>query len=533
MLRILGNQTLSFIENARGILVAAWKKSFSKSMTSKWSKLSESEENGRIMENDWEMSMRGPNVCMTQVMREWWQGREVMLRLSVGSPIDAADAISAGAPVYEELSRNVFQHYLSPINIVDRMRRTLLPDEYPFSVSKSYSSYARFFFLQQVTGTIAGSISVQALLHAVGLKKGTIPVAAALNWVVKNGVGQLGGLFFASRIGKRFDSESKRLIFQSMCALQVATAIECLTPAKPQWFLPIASIANIGKNIAFIAGSASRASIHKSFCVGDNLGDVTGKAASQAICASLVGTGAAVAVSRLINMTPSRMLMVALPMSALACFSSYMSLRKVSLTTFNIERLMIVSDSFAQYIVSNSAVGRSDSTSETEQMEKKSFTDTKCSEWKCPTPSEVGYMESLWSSRHVRKIEKRLKKRIVINPSISKIHTLEPDMTPRRYFELVYDQTKPSEKSRSAAVIKGNGTVFLHYVSSDVVRADTTLRLLDFLRAVCMAREVDWKAEYGAHFIKGLQEAMWNTRDWVLEGNLKGRRLHISGVKIN
>ena len=39
---------------------------------------------------------------------------------------------------------------------------------------------------------------MQALLHAVGLGDGAIPMAAALNWVIKDGVGQLGGVLFAS-----------------------------------------------------------------------------------------------------------------------------------------------------------------------------------------------------------------------------------------------------------------------------------------------------------------------------------------------
>jgi hypothetical protein len=39
----------------------------------------------------------------------------------------------------------------------------------------------------------AAVLSMQALLYAVGLGAGSIPVAAALNWVMKDGLGQLGG----------------------------------------------------------------------------------------------------------------------------------------------------------------------------------------------------------------------------------------------------------------------------------------------------------------------------------------------------
>jgi hypothetical protein len=157
MLRILGKQPFfPFLENVKSVLVGPMK-SLSKAWSSKSTKVSETKkESGRMKENEGTRSDHRACVSMTQVMREWWQGREIMLRLSAGTAMDADGVISTGAPVYEEVSTNVFRHYLSPMNMVDRMRRILLPDEYPFSVNELYSSYAKFFFLQQVTGTIAG-----------------------------------------------------------------------------------------------------------------------------------------------------------------------------------------------------------------------------------------------------------------------------------------------------------------------------------------------------------------------------------------
>jgi hypothetical protein len=52
-----------------------------------------------------------------------------------------------------------------------------------------------------------------------------------------------------------------------------------------------------GKNITWIAASTTRASIHKSMCRQENLADVTGKAVSQSIAASLLGTALGIGVS--------------------------------------------------------------------------------------------------------------------------------------------------------------------------------------------------------------------------------------------
>jgi hypothetical protein len=141
-------------------------------------------------------------------------------------------------------------------------------------------------------------------------------VAAALNWVLKDGLGQLGGVLYASLVGERFDSEPKRIRFWAGWAMQGATLLELLLPLAPHLFLPIASVANIGtfvllrasdnppqgnpsvltpafagRNIAWLAGSATRAQIHNTFALHDNLGDITAKAGSQSTAASVLGTG--------------------------------------------------------------------------------------------------------------------------------------------------------------------------------------------------------------------------------------------------
>ncbi len=54
-------------------------------------------------------------------------------------------------------------------------------------------------------------MSTQALLFAVGMGASTaIPTAAALNWVIKDGVGQFGGVLLAGLVSSKFDADPKR-----------------------------------------------------------------------------------------------------------------------------------------------------------------------------------------------------------------------------------------------------------------------------------------------------------------------------------
>ncbi|KAL3801957.1 hypothetical protein HJC23_010301 [Cyclotella cryptica] len=291
-----------------------------------------------------------------------------------------------------------------------------LPANYPHSVCSSYTTYASYCFLASIAGSSAMVISTQALLVAVGVgTQSAAPMAAALNWVMKDGVGQLGGVMFASQLGKggmdvgywkskvgkwtggtfkrakgnfqtgTADSNPKRWRMVAALALDTSTLLEICTPMMgPEWFLPCASVANIGKNIGFLAASASRAAVHQSLCMGgsfshsssssmnqdddvassvktssngegkstskstmnfnNNLGDVTAKAGSQAIVASLLGTALGILLSRTFysDYGTSGILAGFIVLSTVHQICTYKALRAVPLKSLDRHRLHIL-----------------------------------------------------------------------------------------------------------------------------------------------------------------------------------------------
>ncbi|KAI9175781.1 hypothetical protein H9P43_006145 [Blastocladiella emersonii ATCC 22665] len=219
---------------------------------------------------------------------------------------------------------------------------TFLPHGYPASVAPGYLRYTQWSFVHSVAGTVTGVLSMQSLLYAIGLGAGSIPLAAALNWVIKDGLGQLGGVVYASVMGEKFDSEPKRLRLTAAAAMQAASFLELITPLVPHLFLPIASISNIGKNIAWLASSATRAQINQTFAVHDNLGDVTGKAGSQATAAGVLGTGLGIVVSARVGTDFGPLLAAFLPFSALNLWAMVQSNRTVITRTLNAQRIDLV-----------------------------------------------------------------------------------------------------------------------------------------------------------------------------------------------
>ena len=189
---------------------------------------------------------------------------------------------------------------------------------------------------------------MQSLLYAVGLGAGSIPMAAALNWVIKDGLGQLGGVLFASYLGtsQAFDSNPKKWRFVSSLSMDASTLMEVCSPLLPGYFLLIASVANVGKNIAYLSASASRAALHSSLSLQGNLADVTAKAGSQTILASMLGTGVGCLVSPFIGTDWVNVAMGFSVCSAGHLGACWWSLKGVALRTINKERGGITVETF-------------------------------------------------------------------------------------------------------------------------------------------------------------------------------------------
>jgi hypothetical protein len=227
----------------------------------------------------------------------------------------------------------------------------LLPAQYPQSVAKGYFGFASFCFTASIAGSAAMVLSTQTLLFAVGIVGASSSsagvMAGALNWVMKDFMGQLGGIVFASQMGKTkaFDNDPKRWRMVAAIALDGATMLEILSPlCHHSLVLPVASIANIGKNIGFLTASASRAALHQSLATTGNLGDVTVKAGSQSMMASLLGTSLGIGLSTLLQHDTFNFGICFLGLSAIHQGCTYLSLQNVALARFNRQRLHLALD---------------------------------------------------------------------------------------------------------------------------------------------------------------------------------------------
>ncbi|KAJ3296477.1 hypothetical protein HK104_001570 [Borealophlyctis nickersoniae] len=244
------------------------------------------------------------------------------------------------------------------LNIRDKLVIGFLPRGYPHSVTPDYTPYTVYQFLHSVTGTLTGTLSTQALLQALGLGAGAaVGLAATTNWIIKDGFGLLGGVIYAGWMGNRFDSSPKRYRFIASLSIQAATFAELLTPLMPHLFLPMASLSNIGKNIGWLASSATKASMHKGFLREDNLGDVTAKAGAQGTAAGVVGTALGVGLSYVAGTDPMTLFGLFVPLTAANLWWAYKANGAVVTRTVNLERGELLLREYVRVVV-DGKVGR-------------------------------------------------------------------------------------------------------------------------------------------------------------------------------
>lgn len=255
----------------------------------------------------------------------------------------------------------------SSLSLIDRLKTSqqqvfdnsvayLLPAQYPQSVGTGYNRYSLLCFSASTAGSAAMVLSTQTLLLAVGVvgqssATSASVMAGALNWVLKDGIGQLGGVIFASKMGevKKFDSDPKRWRMIAALSLDAAGFLEILSPLVwSSCVLPIACVANVGKNIGYMTASASRAAIHQSLAIQGNVADVTAKSASQSMAAGLIGTGAGIGLSVLLDYNTNNFIMGFCALSLIHQGCTYISVKAVSLRHLNRHRLHVLLSEYVE-----------------------------------------------------------------------------------------------------------------------------------------------------------------------------------------
>ncbi|RID66239.1 hypothetical protein BRARA_D01399 [Brassica rapa] len=211
----------------------------------------------------------------------------------------------------------------------------------------SYISYVKWKFLHRVFSSALQVLATQAMFRAIGIGQSrSLASSAAFNWILKDGLGRLCRCIYTASLASAFDTNLKRVRFSTSVLFSLSIGVELMTPVFPHYFLLLASIANIAKQISLSCYLATGSAVHRSFAVADNLGEVSAKAQIQTVCFDNLGLLLAVLLNMLFQ--NNQRLQASLPFVLYPIFSTidllgiYQGLKHINLQTLTKNRLEII-----------------------------------------------------------------------------------------------------------------------------------------------------------------------------------------------
>lgn len=253
-----------------------------------------------------------------------------------------------------QLQKNQFKNLYSPIHniifqsILPRLKVSFIPS----GVTSNYYSFVRWRIVQRFVNANLHVFGTQSLLLGLGIKANMSSklgaLSAALNWVLKDALGKIVRMMWASKMGLRFDSDAKRWRFRSAFVFAAGNGLEIATYIFPHMFLLWATLANCCKQISTLTSSSTRSSIFNSFRDGtrENIADITAKGEAQIAIVDLFGIASGVTISRIVGMSVKNILLIYFILQALEIFCVYSQLRHVEYRVLNFERLINVINTF-------------------------------------------------------------------------------------------------------------------------------------------------------------------------------------------
>ncbi|KAG6557415.1 hypothetical protein Mapa_000684 [Marchantia paleacea] len=228
------------------------------------------------------------------------------------------------------------------------VKQVFLPAGFPGSVTEDYLEFTYWRLAQIVASQISGVLTTQALLYAVGLGKGAIPTAAAVNWVLRDGIGYLSKIML-SKYGRHFDVHPKGWRLISDIIENASYGLELLTPAVPHLFVYLAAAAGAGRSAAGLIQAATKSCFNANFAAQRNFAEIIAKGEAQGMASKSVGIGLGILISGYVGSSGPLLVVTFGAVSALHIFFNLKSYQAVQLRTLNPYRASLV---IAQYLES-------------------------------------------------------------------------------------------------------------------------------------------------------------------------------------
>ncbi|EQC27487.1 hypothetical protein SDRG_14690 [Saprolegnia diclina VS20] len=222
-----------------------------------------------------------------------------------------------------------------------------LPAGYPHSVTEDYLPFQLWDTCQAMCSYLRGVLATQSVLESVGVGNEAItPLAAALQWVMRDGSGMLGGLFFAYGVGPKFDANVKFWRLYADVINDVGLTLDMLAPFAPRCVTQILCVSSVCKAMCGVAAGATRSSLTAHFAKTDNMADIAAKEGSQETFVTLLGLLTGMYFANVVNQSRASVWVAFLLLTAIHVVANYKAVTSLCIPTLNQARATLAIRSF-------------------------------------------------------------------------------------------------------------------------------------------------------------------------------------------
>ncbi|CAD6194009.1 unnamed protein product [Caenorhabditis auriculariae] len=227
-------------------------------------------------------------------------------------------------------------------SIRDLFIAVFLPQGFPGSVSRDYVDYQIWDTLQALCSSLTGALATEAVLTGAGVGRETsTPLAAAMTWLIKDGLGMIGRITFSYFKGSALDYDCKKWRLVADILNDASFFIDLLNTILTGIFLPLACISSVFRCIVGVAGGATRATIVQHQAQRNNLADVAAKDGSQETLVNVVALLTSLLLLPIISGNVTLVWSLFLIFTISHIYANYRAVRSLNITTLNKKRATI------------------------------------------------------------------------------------------------------------------------------------------------------------------------------------------------
>jgi len=151
---------------------------------------------------------------------------------------------------------------------------------------KKHNQFIGWSFVSNILVSAESVIATHSMLHSINTDS---EMTRTMNYVGKDIIGQIGGLFYLANIGKKIDQKPEKFLLYSNIIQQGSFLSITMTPFTPEYFLVIAGASNILSNISFTSYGAINAKCIQKLSLSDNVGEIYAKVSIVNTMGSSIG----------------------------------------------------------------------------------------------------------------------------------------------------------------------------------------------------------------------------------------------------